>query len=96
MGFLSDKLVAEFEGSKIEVRADNHVLRGLIYKLFVNGTEVSEAQNFLKIPTERTLEADVELGGKSRHVVLAVKQRMLRADFTLTIDGEEITLEQVH
>jgi len=95
MGLLHEKLVAKYEGSTIEVRADNHILRGLIYKLFVDGAEVSEAQNFLKIPTERTLEADVVIGEKTRHVVVAVKQRMLRAEFALTVDGETLPLEQI-
>ena len=95
MGLLSDRLIADYEGTAIEVRADNHVLRGLIYKLFVDGAEVSEAQNFLKIPTERTLEADVALGGTKRHIVVEVKQRFASADFAMTIDGESIPMKIV-
>jgi hypothetical protein len=95
MGFLGDKLVGEYEGSKIEVRAENHVLRGLIYKLFVDGEVVADAQNFFKIPTERTLEGDVMIGGARRHLVLVVHQRMLRADYALTVDGESVDLSQI-
>jgi uncharacterized protein YacL (UPF0231 family) len=95
MGFLKDRLVGDYKGHAFEVRADNDIWRGLPYKLFIDGEEVANAQNFLKIPTERTLEAQVELDGEERKVVLVVKQRMLRADFNLSVDGETIPLTVV-
>ena len=95
MGLLNEHLVAKHEGSTIEMRGVNHVLRGLIYKLFVDGTEVSEAQNFFKVPTERKLEAEVEIGGARRQIVVAVAQKMLHTEYTMTIDGAEVALERL-
>jgi uncharacterized protein YacL (UPF0231 family) len=90
MGFLNDRLTAKLGDHTIDIKADNHVLRGLIYKLFVDDEELDEAQNFLKIPGERTLEARITLDGAERHIVVEVKQRMLRTEFSLLVDGEEI------
>ena len=95
MGFLSEKRVAKLGSHTIEVRAANHILRGLIYKLFFDGEEVAGEQNFFKIPTQRSLEARVSIDGTERHIVVSVKQRMLSTDYSLTIDGESVPLEPV-
>ncbi|MBI2894540.1 MAG: hypothetical protein HYY06_13390 [Deltaproteobacteria bacterium] len=95
MGLLGDKLVGEHDGHRFEVRADNQILRGLTYSVFVDGQEIGDAQNFLKIPTERRIEADVELDGARRKLVLLVKQQMLRTDFELTLDGAEVSLTAI-
>ena len=94
MGFFSDKLVAYVEGTTVEVRAVNRVLGGLIYTLFVGGKQVAQARNFFKIPTERRLEADVDVGGGRRRFVLTVKQRILRTDYSLSVDGQAVPLER--
>ncbi len=95
MGLLKDRLVGEYEGSTIEVHADNHVLRGLVYTLHVDGEEVAEEQNTLKVPTERTLKADIQIGGASHHLVMVVRQRMLKTEYALTVDGQSVDLNTV-
>ncbi len=95
MGILKERLRGEFAGHTLEVRADNHILKGLLYKLFVDDEEVANAQNLLKLPSHRTLRAEVRLDGRSRDVVLEVHQRMLSVEFELTIDGQRVPLEVV-
>jgi hypothetical protein len=43
VGILSEKRVARLGSHIIEVWANNHILRGLIYKLFIDGEEVARA-----------------------------------------------------
>jgi len=93
--FLHDKLAAKLGSHTLEVRADNHILRGLIYKLLVDGEEVAGSENFFKIPTQRTLEARVYVDGTERRTAVSVKQRMFSADYSLTVDGELVPLEPV-
>jgi hypothetical protein len=95
MGFLNDKLVANYGQHRIEVRADNDMLRGLLYTLFVDGKEVADARNLLKIPSKRRLEATVELSGKPRTVVVDVTQRILSTAFELRVDDEVVSLTEV-
>jgi len=95
MGFLKEKLVTNVGGHAIEIRGQNDVLRGLIYKLFIDGEEVANAQNFLKTPTERTLEAKVTFDGTEHQIVVEVKQRMLTTEYAMTVDGESMALERV-
>jgi len=95
VGILSERRIAKLGSHTIEVRAKNHILRGLIYSLFFDGEQVASAQNFWKIPTERSLEARLNVDGSERHVVVSVKQRWLSGEFSLTIDGEPMPLELV-
>jgi hypothetical protein len=95
MGFLSEMLRGEYRHHTIEVRGQNHVLKGLIYTLFVDGLELGHASNFLKLPGHRTIDAQVQLDGKERHLVVEVHQRMLRTEYALTVDGEPVPLTLV-
>ena len=95
MGFMSEQQVAKLGSHTIEVRGNNHILGGHIYRLFFDGQEVASAQNFWKIPTQRSLEARVSVDGAERHLVVSVKQRWLSTDYSLTIDGELVPLEPV-
>jgi len=92
MGILSERLGTRLGDHRIEVRADNHVMRGLIYKLYLDGEELANAQNFLKIPTKRRLEAHVDVDGSKRHIVVSIEQHMLSCDFSMTIDGVDAPL----
>lgn len=95
MGILSERRVGKLGRHTVEVRADNHLLRGHLYKLFFDVHEVASAHNFWKVPTQRSLEARVSVDGADRHIVVAVKQRWLTTDYALTIDGEPVPLEPV-
>ena len=95
MGFFSDKLQAKLGSHVIEVEGQNDILRGLIYKLSLDGEELARAQNFFKIPTRRSLEARVTVDGTERHIVVAVKQTLLSTDYALTLDGETLPLDRV-
>ncbi|NEP55894.1 MAG: hypothetical protein F6K31_02575 [Symploca sp. SIO2G7] len=95
MGFLRDKLVTKIGTHTIEVRGDNHVLRGLIYKLLIDGEEVASEQNFWKLPTKRRLEAQIDINGTQKNIVVLVKQQILSADFSMMLDSEPIQLKRV-
>jgi hypothetical protein len=93
MGFLREKRIANLASHVIEIRGFNLIFSGLVYKLYFDGEEVAAAQNFWKIPTQRSLEAWVSVDGMKRHIIVSVKQRWLSTEYALTIDGESLALE---
>ena len=95
MGILSDKQVANWGNHSLEVRACNFILRGLLYQVFIDGSEVARAQNFWKIPTQRRLDAQISLDGAEHHLVVWVTQRWLNCDFSAQLDGHALTLHRV-
>lgn len=95
MGFMSETLTAELDGHTIEVVGRNDILRGLLYTLSVDGTELVEAQNLLKLPTHKTLEATVNFDGIEHHLMVEVKQGLLSTDYILSVDGKEMPLKKV-
>jgi hypothetical protein len=55
------------------MRGFNLIFSGLVYKLYFDGEEVAAAQNFWKIPTQRSLQAWVSVDGTTRHIIVSVK-----------------------
>lgn len=95
MGILKDKQFTEWGNHTFEVRACNHIFQGLLYRLFLDGTEVANARNFWKVPTQQRLEAQLSIDGEDHHLVLWVKQRWLTSEFSLLIDDHQLTLQRV-
>ena len=95
MGLLHDVWVAEHKGHKIEVHGDNHVLRGLVFELYIDGTKVAEGANTLKLPGKTiTLEGHMHVGTVETPLTVVIKQGLTSAEYSLVIGGTAVPLKQ--
>lgn len=95
MGILHDVWVAEHEGHRIEVHGDNHLLRGLVFELYIDGTKVAEGANTLKLPGKTiTLQGHMHVGAKETPITVVIKQGLASAEYHLEIGGTAIPLRQ--
>lgn len=96
MGLLHDKWVATYEGHSIEVHGDNHVLRGLVFELWIDGAVVAEGRNTFKLPGKTiTLQGNLELNGLAKPLTVVIKQHLASAEYHLEVDGKAVPLRQI-
>jgi hypothetical protein len=95
MGILHDVWVAEHQGHEIEVHGDNHLLRGLVFELYIDGTKVAEGANTFKLPGKTiTLQGHMHVGTTETPITVVIKQGLTRAEYHLDIGGTAVPLQQ--
>ena len=93
MGFFHEHFVAVFEGIEIEVETNMDMQKiGSKTRLVIDNQKIDEGE--CSLFGTIILRGDLEMKSSKKHVLLQVKQGLLKTHYSLKISGQEQKLEK--
>ncbi len=93
MGLMSEKMVADYQGTPIVVEGGLSAGYGIHFRLYVAGARVDDA-SFSLFGGQSSMRAKFVAGGGERLLELQIKQGLFGTKYRLLIDGEEHPLQK--
>ena len=94
MGMSSDHWIAQHEGHKIEVEA---YLGGFLTggcSLFVDDVRVDSVPHFKSTFSAFTLRHTLKVGERDQVICVQIRQRLIRTEASLSIDGRAVAMKK--